>query len=182
MATKFKKGGWQGVSTHFSPIQGPTDYKRQMAVAADTAKKASDQLKTEKAVYAQKTEADRRTAYRDEQTTKYELAALKEFSSTIAKSANAFILDRKIKTDRKEIEAALKSFHDQDQQFGRDKLELETLLKTEALNRQQKAELETKIERAVTPLLELLLVAIFILLIIIKHKCRTYNHVTKRKS
>ena len=147
---KYKKGGWQGVSTHFSPIQGPTDYKRQQATATDIAKKSEDQLRTQKTVYAQKTEADRRTAYRDEKTTEYELRALKDFSSTVGDMFSKVVLDKKIKTDRKEIEAALKSWHEKDQQFGRDKLELKTLLENNDLIEAQKAELEAKLDALVT--------------------------------
>ena len=147
---KYKKGGWQGVSTHFSPIQGPTDYKRQQATATDIAKKAEDQLRTQKTVYAQKTEQDRRTAYRDEKTTEYELRALKDFSSTVGKMFNETVLKQKIKSDRKEIHKALQSWHEKDQQFGRDKLELETLLENNDLVEAKRAELETKLDALVT--------------------------------
>ena len=99
------KRSWGSVSKNFSPSRGFTsETKRMSKEAEDVYNKAMAQLKTKQEVYNLQTAQAKVTAQTDASTSKYEMAALSNFSKSLNNFLSTTVVDYAKEQEKKDLD------------------------------------------------------------------------------
>lgn len=126
---EYKKGGWGSVSTNFNPVTGFTsEASRMNQRSKERYDNAQDQIRSQKEVLGLQTKQMQAAANMDQQTAKYELKALSNFSTTLNKFLTTTVAEEAAKRKEADIRKHMDSFRRKDAAYFETKRDLSNQL------------------------------------------------------
>ena len=145
MTAKYKGGSWSGVSSSFSPIQGPSSHKRMADQAKDQQDKDMDQLRSMKDVMSLQTQQMQASSNAQGRVSRYEMEALGKFSKTFNSFLNDTVKDEFMKRTEADVRKHMDHYRRQDAEYTLNKEDLQKQLTDAEKNKGDTAGIQKKL-------------------------------------